>query len=252
MAGTWSAGSNVGYATYQPFAGGNQSNAFAAGGGATANATCKEWNGSAWSAGGNLLSVRARCASGDAGNASDAVVTGGYTGSVGLKSAMTYNGTSWSWVGDMAVIRWSHSTSGDSADAITLGGNNTDGKLDSVESFNGSTWANAATYTFAVLSPASGGDSSDAISTCGSNSTTYQSTCEVYNGSSWTNKNSLSMARYEHGCGGCSSYAVAFGGRDSAITNSTEEYDGTSWAAGGNLNTAQVIPSFEASIEGFS
>lgn len=252
MAGTWSAGSDVGYATYQPNAGGSQASAFAAGGGGTVNATCREWNGSAWSAGGNLLSVRTRCASGDAGNASDAVVTGGYTGSAGLKNAMTYNGTSWSWVGDMSVIRWSHSTSGDSADAITLGGGNAGGKLDSVESFNGSTWANAATYTFAVLSPASGGDSSDAISTCGLNSTTYQSTCEVYNGSSWTNKNSLSMARYEHGCGGCSSYAVAFGGRGPSIMNSTEEYDGTSWATGGNLNTARRLVSGGASATGSS
>ncbi|HON36876.1 MAG TPA: hypothetical protein PLY52_11295 [Methanothrix sp.] len=180
------------------------------------------------------------------------MVTGGYTGSAGIKNAMTYNGTSWSWVGDMSVIRWSHSTSGDSADAITLGGENTGGKLDSVESFNGSTWANAATYTFAVSSLASGGDSSDAISTCGFNGTTYQSTCELYNGSSWTNKNSLSVARYEHGCGGCSSYAVAFGGRGPSIMNSTEEYDGTSWATGGNLNTARRLVSGGASATGSS
>jgi hypothetical protein len=38
---------------------------------------------------------------------------------------------------------------------------------------------------------------------------------------------------------GLQTAALAFGGKTTVAAASTEEYDGTSWTAGGNLNTAR-------------
>ena len=36
--------------------------------------------------------------------------------------------------------------------------------------------------------------------------------------------------------------ALVFGGRNTDVVANTEEYDGTSWTGGGNLNTAKIYP----------
>ena len=251
MAGTWSAGSNLTYSTYAPYAGGDPASAFAAGGSGTANKTCKEWNGSSWSNGGSLLNVRTRCSGGDCGNASNAIVSGGHTGSSTYNTSMYYNGTSWTGYGTMAAARWSHFCAGNGSDAyLTSGANKSSVKIKTSEAWNGSTWASSSDYTIEHIASAGGGNSTNCIVAAGLNTSTYQATCQAWNGSSWVGKASLNMARHECGGGGSSVCAVIFGGRDSAITASTEEYDGTSWAAGGNLNTARRLVSGGASISG--
>jgi hypothetical protein len=71
-------------------------------------------------------------------------------------------------------------------------------------------------------------------------------TTEEYNGTSWTSGGNLNTGNRNNLAGaGTQTAALAFGGMTWApegypngISTSTEEYDGTSWTAGGNLNTA--------------
>jgi hypothetical protein len=51
----------------------------------------------------------------------------------------------------------------------------------------------------------------------------------------------LNTARYDLGGAGIQTSALAFGGIDTANTGATEEYDGTSWTAGDNLNTTRFL-----------
>jgi hypothetical protein len=54
----------------------------------------------------------------------------------------------------------------------------------------------------------------------------------------WSSSSSLGSARYDAGGGGIQTAGLCFGGRSPAIpsTNLTEEYNGSGWSAGGNLN----------------
>ena len=54
----------------------------------------------------------------------------------------------------------------------------------------------------------------------------------------WSSSGSLGSARYDAGGGGIQTAGLIFGGRSPAIpsTNLTEEYNGSGWATGGNLN----------------
>ena len=54
----------------------------------------------------------------------------------------------------------------------------------------------------------------------------------------WSSSSSLGSARYDAGGGGIQTAGLCFGGRSPAIpsTNLTEEYNGSGWAVGGNLN----------------
>jgi hypothetical protein len=69
---------------------------------------------------------------------------------------------------------------------------------------------------------------------------------ESYDGSTWTSGGTLATARYGPGGAGVQTAALAFGGDPGPpgsggpvrATTATEEYDGTSWAAGGALNTS--------------
>jgi hypothetical protein len=57
----------------------------------------------------------------------------------------------------------------------------------------------------------------------------------------WTAGGNLSIAtRRELAGAGTLTAGLAFGGFTTAITNATEEYDGSSWTAGGNLGTARI------------
>ena len=53
----------------------------------------------------------------------------------------------------------------------------------------------------------------------------------------WTSGNSLS-AVFKNG-GGCGTQGAAMGSGSSTDTDGTQEYDGTNWSSGGNMNTAR-------------
>ena len=242
MAGTWSAGSNVGYTTYNPYAGGNEDSAFCAGGGATPVSTCREWNGTAWSAGGSLTATRTRCSLGDCGNAENAIASGGWQTSL-TSTTFTYNGTSWSNVNALNAGRWGHGCAGNGASSIAVAGSNNgvDNLIKTCENWNGTSWSSITDYYANARSIVTGGNPSAAITMSAYSGGTYVNTSYSWNGSSWSALSSISTARYEAAGGGSTAKAMICGGRDSAITASTEEYNGSAWSAGGNLNTARRL-----------
>ena len=77
----------------------------------------------------------------------------------------------------------------------------------------------------------------------------YSSSSEEYDGSTWTAGGNLIAYANSAGAGdgisrlscvGTQTAALGFGGYDSLFSvNLTQEYDGSTWTAGGNLNTAR-------------
>lgn len=255
MSGTWSAAANVGYSTYAPFAGGNADNAICASGGSTTSNVTKEFNGTTWSAGGNLPVVVSRCPSGDCGNATAAIATGGWSSDTKAYTFI-YNGTSWSTGNNLNTARWGHGSFATSASsALVVGGsyNGVDNLLNSCETYNGTSWSTTQNYYAAIRASTGGGTGASAISFSGYLvGTPYVNTAYSFNGSAWAAISSLSMARYDAGGGGTPTKALCFGGRDASITNSTEEFNSSTWSAGGNLNTARRLVSGGLSASGIS
>ena len=174
-----------------------------------------------------------------------------------------YNGSSWTSGGNLATAKDTASRSGVGTQTATMCINfRNDGTatpsfpippanhnyraLTEVEEYNGSSWtAGTATPdgeveagTCGTISAALrfGGNPGNPPGSQGSNGTLY------WNDSSWTSLNNMSTGRYglAPAFQGTYNAALGFGGNadpaGSPRVSVTEEFDGTNWTAGGNLN----------------
>ena len=67
---------------------------------------------------------------------------------------------------------------------------------------------------------------------------TWLTATEAYNGSTWTEVADLSAGQANFACGGSAESAIVAGGEPGHLTN-CEEWDASSWTAGGGLNTGR-------------
>ncbi len=157
-----------------------------------------------WSVGGTMITARGELSG--AGIQENALAFGGrIPGNPIVSCTEEYNGTSWSSGGNLITVRW-------------LG-------------------AGAGTQNAALL--AGGGTSTSAFS--GTPST------EEYDGISWASGGSLIIARVNLFGNGTQNAALAVGGYNPAgpaptfpACSCTEEYNGTTWTAGGTLIVARL------------
>jgi len=209
-----------------------------------------EYNGTSWTVGNNLGTGRSYV--GGFGTQTAAVGCGGYTASPGdantTGATEEYDGTNWTTSGAMNTARRTNNVSGIQTAGLTFGGYVPPNTLTNVtESYDGSNW----TTTPATLATATGngggspaGTVASALSTEGGNAP-YGATTEEYNlsiyspiAATWASGGNLSTARYGSVGAGTSQDAalVAAGTQAPAYTgqNATEEYNGSTWGAGGN------------------
>jgi hypothetical protein len=198
--GAWSSASPMTNARNSLGGAGTQTSAVIFGGAPALNTT-EEYNGSGFSAGGNLNTGRSDLAG--CGTQTAGLGFGGYTtapNSQGQALTEEYNGSSWTVGGTLNTSRYGAAGAGTQTAGLAFGGYN-----------NGLPPGNVTTAT------------------------------EEYNGSSWTTSpGTMGTARYEFAGAGLQTAAIAALGYDFGSptrTTATEEYDGSSWTAGGNANT---------------
>jgi|TARA_R100001244_G_scaffold84426_1_gene64962 hypothetical protein len=116
------------------------------------------------------------------------------------------------------------------------------------EEYDGSAWTAGGALGTARARLAGAGTQTVALGFGGGNPTSPFSTTatEEYDGSAWTGGGSLGTARRLLAGAGTQTAGLAFGGilaplptPGANISDATEEYDGSSWTAGGNLGTAR-------------
>ena len=170
-----------------------------------------EWDGSSWTAGGNLNQARRRL--GGAGTQTAALGFGGYSGPPQFFNVTEfYDGSSWTTSsGTLATATGHMHGSGTADSALSAGG---------------------------------------ATSTAGAVATSYEfnNTINAVIQSSWSNGGNLNLARRFLGGTGTATAGLVFGGfqTNPALNfNESEEYDGSTWSEGNNLNNAR------RGIEGF-
>ena len=161
---------------------------------------------------------------------------------------------SWASGGGMNTGRSEGMTAGTQTASLMSGGivPGSDAMTNNSEEYNGSSWSEGnnlnlyrrgggfgaqGTQTAGLVSGGNGGPSSPAAG--------LLSTAEEYNGTSWSDGGDMPTTKFSHGACGTQTAGLVFAGKtgtnvntDVTSVNTTFEYDGSSWTAGGNYGIA--------------
>jgi len=232
------------------------------------------WNGTSWTEVSDLNTARYLNGS---GTQTSTLGFGGYTGSASALTEF-WDGTSWTEVSDLSTARYTiGGTGADNTSAIAFGGQPGGGVTGATEEWTitatpttfsksnpGQVFYNSTSNAFKVTKDnsgvplgtwASGGNLNTARSqgqgfgatndtSIASNGyvTTALTNVESYNGTAWTEVTDTSSGHEfsQFGAGTQTAGLVAGGGPSPGSLNSaSEEYNGSTWTAGGTLNVAR-------------
>ena len=168
---------------------------------------------------------------------------GGMTGwDEGTQSGVTeeYNGASWSTSGSLQTARSSMTRAGTQSAALCAGGSNYGGSsgsysMNNSEEYDGTSWASGNNLATGTQDTEGDGTQSAAWCAGGYQNSNNATNTQIYDGTSWANQGgTLNTGRqYCNGCGTTSAGLIVAGRHD--YTNTTEEWDGTSWSYGANV-----------------
>ena len=232
---------------------GSQTATFMAGG-TTApghTAASEDWDGTSWT---NLPSINSsrRFLSGN-GTPSAAVVFGGETTPTGTPAALRklteeYNGSSWSEVNDLNTGTATNGSGGIQTALISFAGRSPSISA-SAEFYDGTSWTATGSLATARSMVSGTGTKTSAITAGGegpgdsliSNVEEFDLSLATTTGGVWSSGGNINAGRESLFGGGLSQNAswVAGGEAPGSTVNSSEEYNGTAWAEGNNLNTAR-------------
>jgi len=151
----------------------------------------------------------------------------------------SWNGSSWTEVGDLNNARALAGGAGNYTSAIAAGGDQFSG---TAESWNGSSWTNiTSSPNTGHTQQGAGADNEDALFFGGSPYNSNNQT-DYWNGSSWTEGGNLNTAR-QVGAGSGKTYtaALAIGGTSSpGVLALNESYNGSTWTEVADLNLARA------------
>ena len=245
---SWSSGGALSTGGRYKLAGAGTQNAGLAFGGNngypnTAGVRTEEYNGTLWSAGGNLITGRQNLAG--AGEQNAALAFGGGYGT--LSCTEEYNGSSWSAGGSLITGRFDLAGAGTQNAGLAFGGICSPFVVTSVtEEYNGSLWSAGGSLITVRHSLAGAGTQNAALAFGGVfpvGPTPVAASCtEEYDGTSWSTGGALITARQRLAGAGTQNEALTFGGAPTTIginLSCTEEYNGSSWSAGGVLINAR-------------
>jgi hypothetical protein len=211
------------------------------------------YNGTAWTAQtATLNDTRSRL--GGAGETdSSSVAFGGFAPN-GTVNTELWDGSSWTEVGNMGTARYALAGTGTKSSALGSGGY-TSGRLSATEEWNisistttAAAWSSGEALNQIRRVGAGTGTQTSGMIFGGLDTSTALGHTEQYDGTDWTEVGDLNTARGKLGSAtaGSQTAALGFGGSTSepsnpAIVNNSEEFNGTSWAEGDNLNTARYV-----------
>ncbi len=200
--------------------------------------TCtEEYDGSTWTAGGNL--IVSRFASAGAGTQNAGLAIGGFTPAG--SSVEEYNGSIWTTGGNLITAMGYLGGVGTQNEALAFGGFSQVGptiRLSCTEEYNGTSWIAGGTMACARTDLGGAGTQNAALAFGGSSQTPItQFSTERYDGTSWVNGNNLITYRFSLAGVGTQNTALAVGGGFSGVLTCTEEYNSPSLFAVGNFTS---------------
>jgi hypothetical protein len=197
----------------------------------------------AFSSGGNLGTARGLGAS--FGIQTSAVAAAGFSPPAPNTTATEeYNGSTWSGGNPVNTGRRSVVGAGDSETAGRIAGGLTTVPTNLHEEYDGTSWTTSTVLPAVRISHSAAGTSTASLIFAGTSPgapVVNDGATLEWTGAAWTTGGTLNTARYNGAGFGGPTSAVMTTGQEPALSNKTEEYDGTSWTA------SNVYP---ASLEG--
>lgn len=248
VANAWSAGANLSTdAGQRGGCGGDQNSGLCFGGAPPTSAgttSTEEYNGSAWTAGGNLGTARHAFAC--AGTQTAGLGAGGYKGPpapIISNSTEEYDGSAWAAGGNMGTARYRLSGCGTQTSALAFGGSiPTDpiGPVVNTEEYNGTSWSPGGNLGTARQLAGSAGIQTAGLA-FGGNAPPRTNVTEEYDGSIWTAGGNLPTSLSGMGGVGTQNDALGFGGTTPTTSQtSTVNYNGSTWTTNpASLTTAR-------------
>ena len=213
----------------------------------------EEYNGGTWSTAANTSTLRAD--SQGAGNVSSTLISGGYTNSTCTEE---YNGVSWSSKAPLPQNICALGMSGVSNSTLAFGGLTSPGFNANSFKYDGTSWStgngliNIRYYLEGIgtkTAMAIGGgypyrnqteEYNELLTTSTTPTPPPTGTTPPSGVGVWSTAENYSTPRYRMGASGTQNSGLIFGGSQSPSRYScTEEYNGTSWVAGGDLNNCR-------------
>jgi len=227
----WSSSSSLGSARYDAGGGGIQTAGLCFGGRSPAipstNLT-EEYNGSGWSAGGNLNLGRQQMFS--FGSQTAALGASGYKDSGGpgyRQESEEYNGTAWTEGNNCPIASFAGAGFGIQTAGVACGGR-TPSPTNSTAEYDGTSWTSGNNMTTSLQQLSGAGTLTAGVTFGGASSTAKVDVIQEYDGTSWSDAGDLPAARSLAGTSGIQTAAIIFGGNSPSVVNTTLNYDGTS------------------------
>ena len=205
----------------------------------------EKYDGTSWTNTGAMSTARRYLAG--AGTQTAGLAFGGKT-PPNSDATEEFDGSSWTTGGSLNDARGYLAGAGIQTSALAFGGYNN--KADT-EQYDGTSWSNKSDLGTARESLAGAGASAGASVAFGGNTTAVQSVTEeftstvnVITAAAFSSGGNLNTARWGLGGAGTKSAAIVFGGRNPPVAQDlalSEEYDGSSWSEGPDLNTATRV-----------
>jgi hypothetical protein len=204
-----------------------------------------EYDGTNWTAGGDMNSARDAFMTATQGTQTATLAAGG--GPAGA-NCETYDGSSWTEVGNFPVACSNNKGGGTQTNAVSYGGEPPGGVPAGVEAYtwDGTSWTASANMTKHRIQLAGSGTATAALAISGvqpgliSDTEEWHNTFKVVTAGAWASGGNLNSARWGVGNFGTQTAAVAHGG--APATALVEEYDGSSWTEVNNVPAAGRDP----------
>ncbi len=239
---SWSEQNDIPVANRGLAAAGTQTAALAFGGFTTTEvATSNEYDGTNWTSGGTMNTARRFFAG--CGLQTAALGFGGYVGG-GTAVTEEYDGSSWTNSGSLATARWNLAGAGIQTAASAFGGQ-TPSVVAVTELYDGTSWSPTVSLSSARRSLGGAGTQPAGLAFGGlptSATEEFNISANVITPSAWAAGGNMPSAKRVGGSStGGSVSGLTFGGDNLPMAQglpqvkTTEEYNGSSWTAGGNI-----------------
>ena len=227
---------------------GTQTAAIAVGGAPYVD-TSFEFDGSSWTSSGTYPIARVGIRG--AGTQTAGIFAGG--SEPVISTATTYDGSSFSAIASINTARTLGTHSGNSGSSVLCGGVSPPGPSGATERWDGTSWTTSpATLASSGLGSGAGSMSNPAGNTSGlsaalrgppssypTNTEEYAVSINTVTPAAFSSGNNQNLNSYNRSGWGTQNAAWLAGGTYPSSKNESEEYDGTTWTEGNNLNTAR-------------
>ena len=199
-------------------------------------AATEEYNGSTWTAGGNVINQRY---SGTGAGTLTAGLIAGATPSPPRILVEEYDGSTWTAGGAMSTPRsaWDMGCGTQTA-AMVAGGFIAPPNTNATEEYDGSTWTAGGNLTDSRRNHSGCGTQTAAVTFAGDLGATQTNQSQEYDGATWTNGATTPTTNIQYMSFGIQTNAV-YGGGSPQISNSFT-YDGSTISAGASLATGRA------------